>query len=192
MRKTLAIIGAALLASFGISAAQAKVGDKNWASCVWQSDPSAATKWLELDVPTWQDNMETPSELLGFRLIALCVSTSSDEEMLDKLPKWKSLAKQLSKSKPKAIEQPINIDVDAMRCSSSTIDDDGEERTFLVDIVKRDSQSEVVIFQQYFDFIPQLRKAARIPQGFRVVPKDTSEVQRKCQIINSDGSLSDA
>ncbi|MEP3722970.1 MAG: hypothetical protein ABJM59_02185, partial [Parasphingorhabdus sp.] len=168
-------------------------GDKNWAICVWDSAPQSAEAWVKLTPPTWRSDFADKSVVLGHRIFAICNDVSAKELSPNKEPKWKSLSKRLSRLRPDQVPNEPSSDLQVLRCSSSMLDEEGEKRTFLVDIVKRNAAGDdLVVHQQYFDYLSQIDKVVRIPQGLRIVPKDKGEVTRDCQVINPDGSLSDA
>ncbi|MEM8918764.1 MAG: hypothetical protein AAGE37_07885 [Pseudomonadota bacterium] len=173
--------------------AEAKVGDRNWAACVWERAPLSADAWIKLTPPTWRSDFADTSVILAHKIYGICNDVPAQELKPNKEPKWKSLSRQLSKSKPDSISSLSSPDFQVLRCSSSSLDEAGEKRTFLVDIVKRNATgNDIVVHQQYFDYLPQIDKVVRIPQGLRIVPNEGIDVTRECQIINSDGSLTDA
>ena len=185
-------LGVSLAGLLAIPAVQAdaKVGDKAWAQCVWSQAPASASKWLTMPVPTWQSSYTEPAVLLGHRLIALCDATAADPLRPNRMPKWKSLAAALRRNQPKAEAPAASGAAAEIWVCESALEKDGTAVPFLYEVVRRAGETEVVSFQQYY--ADAQGQALKLPQDLRIVPENASDAKRTCRAIGPEGELANA
>ncbi|MBO9582326.1 MAG: hypothetical protein J7498_15670 [Sphingobium sp.] len=214
MKIALALIAAIATLPFG-PAAQARVGDAKWAACVWSTDSQAASNWLGMKAPAWQDAFGSLSELLGLRLIALCDATPADPKKPNRLPNWKAMQQALKGSQPKgALPTAPASPIKARICEYHAVK--GEERApYLAETVRVDDQITTVVHQVYFDqagtgavnvvdyagrkvsfqlgMSPERGAAVRMPQATLIAsPADGYASEKQCRVISIEGTLVDA
>jgi hypothetical protein len=172
-----------------ITPAAAKVGDKAWASCVWQTSPKSADNWLSMKPATWQDPFEGSSSLLGLRLAALCGAMPAIELKPNRLPNFKQFAAMLKSTRPKA---PLGKDSDssAIELCAFSLSKDEKPFYFRYDVVRIDVGGRTITFQQYFADADGMQ--LRLPQDLRVLPKTDDAITTNCRRIANNGSLTDA
>ena len=212
----LGLIAAAFAMHMTATPALAKVGDKAWAKCVWTSSPVSAEIWLGEETPTWRDYLQTKGEILGFRLIALCSSEAADPENPNRVPKWKSIKRRLSKERPdNSVERTLS-DVRVELCEYYSVGE-GVRSLYQIDIVRVSGETKTTIFQQFFSTLsgkgletrdkfgrpvritlggssrPSSEQRVRLPQvPMMTSPAEGFATEMICQTINEDGSLADA
>lgn len=209
------LLASAALATFATgSAAQARVGDGQWAACVWQTDVQAASNWLKLEAPTWQDKFGSPAELLGYRLMAVCDATPADPKKPNRLPNWRSMQQQLKRSQPKSLPTATAAQVEARLCEYYA--KKGEERAlYLAEATRVDGNASTTVHQAYFDQagsdavtvvdragrqvsfqfagVPDQGSTIRMPQDTLIASPAEGYVSEKvCRLISADGTLTDA
>ncbi len=143
-----AIVGLLTMGTMS-TAAQAKVGDKAWAQCVWETSSASAEAWLKEETPTWRDNLDTKGEVLGFRLIALCSAEAADPENPNKVPKWKAMKRRLEREKPDSRAAANAGEVSAELCESYSVGD-GIRALYKIDIIRVVGSRRTTAFEQYF------------------------------------------
>jgi hypothetical protein len=198
----LGLIAAAFAMHMTATPALAKVGDKAWAKCVWTSSPVSAEIWLGEETPTWRDYLQTKGEILGFRLIALCSSEAADPENPNRVPKWKSIKRRLSKERPdNSVERTLS-DVRVELCEYYSV---GEGVRSLYQIQQffstlsgkgletRDKFGRSVRITLGGSSRPDSEQRVRLPQvPMMTSPAEGFATEMICQTINEDGSLADA
>jgi hypothetical protein len=180
-------VGAILLA---IGApAEARVGDRDWAQCVWQTAPVSAQNWLSMRAPVWSDNMATPAELLGHRLIAVCSTEAADERRPNRNPNWNRLMIAVRNARPDA---PASSEGNAPTVSfcRNQIRVGDRDSTYRVDITRRAGEGQLIVFQQYFT--EHQGQSLRMPQDLRALPPAGAQLSVECRAITSSGGLADA
>ena len=212
----LAILLVATAASVAIApAAQARAGDAQWAACVWRTDPQAASNWLGLKAPSWQDTFGSPAELLGLRLMAVCDPTPADIKKPNRLPNWKSMQQQLKRAQPKGVPAAAAVPaVKAQLCEYYAVKDP-ERALYLAETVRVEGDVTIKIHQTYFsqagtsavkvaDYAgravsfqfggaPGPGSAIRMPQDTLIAsPSEGYATETVCREIAADGTLIDA
>jgi hypothetical protein len=213
--KTAILLFIAAVAAIAVgSAAPARVGDAQWAACVWQTDAKAASNWLKLKPPLWQDKFGSPAELLGYRLIASCDATPADPKKPNRLPKWTAMQQQLKRSRPKDVPASTAARVTARLCEYYATK--GEERAlYLVEAIRVEGSASTTVHQVYFgqagtnavrvvDYAgrpvsfqfggsPGANSPIRMPQDTLIASPSEGYVSEKvCRAIAADGTLTDA
>ncbi len=185
----LAVSGAAALL-LPAAAAQGRVGDGAWAACVWQAAPRSAANWLAMAAPAWTDNMATPAELLGHRLIAICANEAADERRPNRMPRWTSLMSSLRGARPR---EPGGEDRPApatLLCAHHARIG-GASILYRIDIARVGAGGErLIAFQQYF--LEHQGRSLRAPQDIRHIPRVGTELSEQCRAITAAGTLADA
>ena len=209
MKKAIAVAAAAIVTCLTATAAEARVGDSQWAVCVWQSDQEGAANWLKMTATGWQDKYGSAAELLALRLLAECDPTPADPEKPNRPPNWKSVQQMLKRSQPKALPVSEPSPVAAKLCEYYSVK--GTERTiYLAEAVRSDGAAEVTVYQAYFDqsgtgainvvdyagrrvsfeFGAEYRSVVRMPQSTLIAsPSDGYTSEKSCRLISADGSL---
>jgi hypothetical protein len=214
MKKIISLACAAILACLVSAGADAKVGDSQWAACVWQTDSEAADNWLKLAAPKWQDEAESPSEMLGLRLIAKCDATPADTAKPNRIPNWKSMRQQLLKARPKGQLTSQPATVQARLCNHYAVKN-SNKALYLSEAVRVQNDTETTVYQAYFDQagtgalkvvdyagrqvsfqfsgIPDSSSPVRLPQVTMIAsPSEGYTPEKVCRTIESDGSLTNA
>jgi hypothetical protein len=190
MRKAFVFVAAAGACLLGaVSPAQAKAGDQAWAQCVWRTAPVSAANWLGMAAPSWSNDMETSSELLGHRLIAICSTEEANPRKPGHLPGWKSLAGTLRRARPPQAGAADLPDPAVQLCKSYATTD-GHRTLYKMDVVRVSGTSRTTIFQQYFT--EHDGKAVRMPQDIRMMLGADVATSTECKAISSTGSLENA
>jgi hypothetical protein len=185
----LSVAGAVVCLVGAAAPAAAKPGDDAWAQCVWRTAPVSAANWLAMATPRWSNEMETPSELLGHRLIAICSTEEANPRKPGHFPSWNSLAGTLRRARPK---QPGAMDLPdpAVHLCKSFATTDGRTSLYLADVVRVSGGGRKTIFQQYFT--EHLGRAVRMPQDLRMMLGTDVASSTTCRAISATGSLEDA
>jgi len=194
----------------GINPANATVGGKAWAACIWQEAPRSASNWLKMDEPTWKDNLETPRELLGIRLINLCNKSGNGKSKKSGSPKWKKIRRQLERTRPSVIGELDSTKYVVEVCESFAVQD--QSKTLYLAEIYRRSGVERTPFRKYpfasasstaLELEDRLgRKTTlsgpwqspgsdriRLPRDIISKPKAGFQVETSCRVIASDGQL---
>lgn len=180
---------AVLLTASGASIANAKVGDAAWAQCVWRTAPVSAANWLEMDGPSWSDNLESPAEILGHRLIAICSTQPANARNPNRNPKWSSLRASLKRARPRTIGTADSGASTTYMCRNYA-KVEGRDQLYRIDVVRVAGTARTTIFQQYFS--DSRGTLLRLPQDLRVVPANDGKGWGLCRAITSTGTLADA
>ena len=178
----------ALFLAFG-APADARVGDGAWAECVWRTAPESAQNWLGMRAPVWTDNLATPAEMLGHRLIAVCSNEAADERRPNRNPNWNQLISAVRRARP---DQPATSEEGApsVWLCRNMIRVGDLDTTYRVDIERRAGDSRITVFQQYFT--QHQGQAVRMPQDLRALPPAGAQTSVECRAIASTGALADA
>lgn len=214
MTKAFLLVGA-MLAAFSIgSAAQARAGDGQWVACAWQTDAQAASNWLTMKPPVWQDKFGSSAELLGLRLIAMCDATPADPKKPNRVPNWKSMQQQLKRAQPKSLPAAGSPGIEVHLCQHYSVRNE-ERAVYLVETVRVEGNSNTTIHQLYFDQAgtsavnvvdhagrkvsfqfggaPEHGSAIRMPQATLIAsPSEGYASEKVCRAISNDGTLTDA
>jgi hypothetical protein len=198
----------------GLSEAHARPGDQAWADCVWQTAPKTADTWLGEDAPAWNDNMQTRAELSGLRLMALCGAAAADEAKPNRLPKWRSIRRQLERRRPDAPAGQDAASAQTHLCESFAVRGD-HRALYRADVVRVEGEERTITFQQYFSEAgtealsvvdergravsfqlagsPLYGSPIRMPQVSMIVsPAEGFASEQTCRVIAADGTLTDA
>lgn len=220
MKLFVSMILALLVATIFSGSLQAKVGDKAWTSCVWNIAPVSASTWLKMESPTWNENMDSASERLGFRIFAICNIDAVDQGKPNRMPNWNSLRATLKSAKPKTdtqlasvLDQIETADVQTKFCEHFVLGDSSRS-LYLTDVVRAHKGVSTVVFQQYFSKIgdgslavsdgkgravsfefagvPAGGSKLRMPQELKVTPSVDAKTETICKNIDSSGALTNA
>ena len=186
---TATAIAVALVGAGVASPVAAKVGDRAWATCVWQTAPVSAANWLKMSPPGWQDPFEGAASLLGLRLSALCGTPAAIELKPNRYYNFKQLASALRSSAPKSALGDERGEAITELCRSE-IEADGKPFTYRYDVVRVDGVVRTTTFQQYYSEADG--QSLRLPQDLRILPKPEQKVTSTCRRIASNGTLIDA
>jgi hypothetical protein len=184
-----------LFAGFAVALAampftsEARVGDREWARCVWETAPNSAHNWIAMPTPRWQDNMATPAERLGHRVIAVCHQEAADERRPNRNPRWDALKSALRSARPREFGAP-SANAPVVELCRNTVRDGGSESIFRIDIVRVSGDQRVTIFQQHFG--DHQGQPLRLPQDLRMVPPAGAETLAECWPISENGELEGA
>ena len=214
MKRLFAIASAVVISLLVGSPSYARAGDKNWATCVWNSDPEGAEKWLSMPVPAWQDEYGKPAEFLGLRLIAECDPTPADPNKPNRTPNWKSLQQALKSSRPKVSLAPAPQPISVQICEHFAVNQTSRA-LFLAEVVRVAPGETVVVYQMNFDVAgtgaisvvdragrkvsfqfggaPVAGSTIRMPQDTLISsPAPGFTAEKACRAISADGKLIDA
>ena len=169
--------------------AQARVGDAAWAQCVWRTAPVSAGNWLGMETPRWADNLATPAERLGHRLIAVCNGEAADERRPNRNPSWDALKSALRRARPRDAGTSETGAPNVLLCSHRARAS-GRNSVYRIDIVREAAGARTIVFQQYFQ--GQEDRLLRLPQDLRIIPAPETELTVACEAIASTGGLADA
>jgi hypothetical protein len=181
---------------------------------VWQTDAQAASNWLKLEAPAWQDKFGSPSELLGLRLVAVCDATPADPKKPNRLLNWKSMQQQLKRSQPKDLPASSAPQVEARLCEYFAVREK-ERALYLAETARIEGVSSTTVYQVYFDQagsnavqvvdyagrrvsfqfggVPEQGVPIRMPQDTLIAsPSEGYASEKVCHVISSDGNLVDA
>lgn len=170
--------------------AQGRAGDRAWATCVWQTAPRSAANWLAMAAPAWTDNLATPAERLGHRLIAICANQGADERRPNRNPRWSALMSSLRGARPR---EPGGEDrpAPATLLCAHHVRSGGAGILYRIDIVRAAAGGErLITFQQYF--LEHQGRSLRAPQDIRHLPAAGAELSVECRAITAAGALADA
>jgi hypothetical protein len=148
----------------------------------------SAQNWLGMRAPVWTDNLATPAEMLGHRLIAVCSSDAADERRPNRNPNWNQLMSALRRARP---ENPAISEEGAPSVSlcRNMIRVGDQDTAYRVDIERRAGESRITVFQQYFT--QHQGQPVRMPQDLRALPPAGALTSVECRAITSTGALAD-
>jgi hypothetical protein len=178
-----------LLAVSAGSIVHAKASDAAWAQCVWRTAPRSAENWLRMDNPSWADNMSSPEELLGHRLIAICSTTAAEARNPNRNPNWNALRTRLKRARPAAAGSADAATPGVYLCRNYA-KVDGRDQLYRIDVLRTEGTARTVIFQQYFS--DNRGTPLRLPRDMRIVPANDGKGWGICRPITSEGALADA
>jgi len=170
-------------------AAQGKPGTPAWAGCVWRLGSESAKNWLAMKAPAWVNDVPTPAETLGHRLIALCSSDAANERKPNRTPNWGSLRAALTRARPASPGASDSSEPVTLLCRNHVVQA-GRETLFRIDIVRVSGTQRTTIFQQHFG--EHQGRIFRVPQDIRHIPAADAEISTVCRSITSTGGLADA
>jgi hypothetical protein len=211
MKNKIAMACAVILTCLVSSKAEAKVGDAQWAACVWGSDQEGALNWLKMATPGWQDKFGLPTEMLALRLLAKCDATPADPKKPNRVPNWKSIQQLVKRSQPKVLPVSGPSSIETSLCQYFSVK--GSDRAlYLAEVMRVERSTSVTVYQTYFDQsgtgavkvvdyagrsvsfqfagAPGQGSVIRMPQATLISSPATGYASEKvCHAILADGSL---
>jgi hypothetical protein len=180
---------AGLALAFAAVPAEARVGDREWARCVWERAPVSAQNWIGMETPRWQDNMASRSELLGFRVVAMCTDEAADETRPNRMPNWSGLKSALRSVRPRELGT-VDAETPTVELCQHWARDGDRDTLFRVDVVHRNGDRRVTVFQQYFS--DHEGQSVRLPRDLRMMPPAGAQTSTECRQITNSGELQGA